>query len=224
MSEKSSGCGCCPECTGGPDCTCGCPDCVCGDCFADYCCENNCVHGSSKFVLSMSSSIVGMLFLSILALLLSISFLDAAFNTVSAIVAADFEFLVFFIAGILLIIGIVSLKAGDVTEGILFSVVGLSVVLAFVTEWFGYGTLPYFDWIVLFLLFIVLVILFVGRDITFGIGVLLFFIGFAFALIFGGDLALVIAGVMYLLAGIVLLYVAITDWIFVETGADLPLL
>jgi hypothetical protein len=172
----------------------------------------------------MSSSIVGMLFLSILALLLSISFLDAAFNTVSAINAADFEFLVFCMALILAVIGIFALKAGDVTEGILFFMVGLSVVLAYATEFFGFATLSYFDWILLFVLFIVLIVLFAGRDITFGIGVALFFIGLVFALIFSGDIATIISGVMYLLAGIVLLYVAITDWIFVETGADLPLL
>ena len=165
-----------------------------------------------------------MLFLSVLALLFSVSFLDAAFNSVSTIVATDFGFLLFLVAGILTIIGVFALKAGDVTEGILFFVAGLSVVLVFVTEWFGYGALPYFDWIVLFLLFIVMIILFAGRDITFGLGVMFFFIGFAFALIFTGDIATIIAGVMYLLAGIVLLYVAITDWIFVETGTDLPLL
>jgi hypothetical protein len=172
----------------------------------------------------MSSSIVGMLFLGILALLLSISFLDAAFNSASILVADDYNFLLFCVAGVLAIIGVFSLKAGDVTEGILFLLVGLSAVIAFGSVWFGFGALPYFDWMVVFVLFIIMLILFVGRDLTFGFGVTMFFIGFAFATTFGdGDIVAMVSGFSFLIAGVILLYVAITDWIFVETGVDLPL-
>jgi hypothetical protein len=165
-----------------------------------------------------------MVFLGILALLFSIKFLDAAFNAVPVIDAVDFEFLLFMVAGILVVVGIFSLKAGDVTEGLLFMVVGWSAVIAFVTGFYGYGALSYFDWMVAFVIFIAMMILFVGRDLTLGIGVLFFLIGFVFALAFEGELAATVAGVTFLIAGIVVLYVAVTDWIYVETGADLPLL
>ena len=225
MSEKSSGCGCCSNCTGGPDCTCGCPDCMCGSCYADNSCDSDCCCGGAKFMLSVSSSIVGMIFLGALALLFSISFLDAAFNTASIIIANDFGFLLFCVAGILALIGVFALRAGDVTEGILFFLVGLSVVILHGSELLGYGSVAYFDWIVIFVLFISMLILFVGRDITFGIGVMFFFIGFAFATAFApGDLVSLVSGFSFLFAGVVLLYVAITDWLFVETGIDLPLL
>jgi len=224
MSEKKSGCGCCSNCTGGPDCTCGCPDCMCGACYADNSVDDCCC-GGSKYMLSASASIVGMIFLGALALLLSIGYLDAAFNTATIINALDFEFLVLCIAGILALTGVFSLKVGDVTEGILFLVVGLSFVIQFASVLLGYGSVTYFDWIVVFLLFIIALILFAGRDITFGIGVLFYFIAFVFLAAFEfGDLVAMVAGGSFLIGGILMLYVAITDWIYVETGADLPLL
>jgi len=222
MSEKLSGCGCCSECTGGPDCACGCPDCTCGDCG---CCVDDCGCGESKFVLSAVSSIVGMLLLGVLAILLSISHLDAAWNSVSVIVTSDYGFLLFCVAAALAIAGIFALKAGDLTEGILFALVGLFFVITYGSDILGYGTLPYLGWIIVFVLFMVMLILFVGRDLTFGLGVLFFFIGFVFALAFDdGDIGPIIAGASFLIAGLILLYVAISDWIFVETGVDLPLL
>ena len=226
MSENKSGCGCCSECTGGPDCTCGCPDCICGDCscYSDCCVGSNCNCGESKFVLSTVSSILGMFFLGILAILFSINYLDAAWNIASVIVASDYEFLLLCTAAILALIGILSLKAGDVTEGILFFFVGFAVVLPSVCDYFGYGALPYYDWILALILFVVILLLFIGRDLTYGIAVLLYFIGFIFALVFTGDIVPIISGVTFLLAGLILLYVAISDWIFVDTGIDLPIL
>jgi hypothetical protein len=166
-----------------------------------------------------------MLFLGALALLFSIGYLDAAFNSATVLTDTDFEFLLFCVAGILALVGVFSLKVGDVTEGILFLLVGLSVVIVFGSELLGYGSLHYFDWIVVFLLFIIALILFAGRDITFGLGVLLFFIAYAFVAAFEfGDLVAMVAGITFLASGIIMLYVAITDWIYVETGADLPLL
>jgi hypothetical protein len=197
---------------------------MCGACYVDSC-DDDCCCGGSKFMLSASASIIGMIFLSALALLFSIGYLDAAFNSATATTDTDFEFLLFCVAGILALIGVFALKVGDVTEGILFLMVGLSVVITFGSELLGYGSLNYFNWIVVFLLFIIAMILFAGRDITFGIGVVLFFIAFAFVAAFEfGDLVAMVAGIAFLAAGIVLLYVAITDWIYVETGTDLPLL
>jgi len=176
-------------------------------------------------MLSSASSIVGMIFLGALALLSSIFYLDAAFNSASVIVANDFNFMLFCVAGILALIGVFSLKAGDVTEGILFLMVGLSVVIVYGSELLGYGSLTYFDWVVVFILFIIMLILFAGRDITFGLGVMMFFFAFAFVTAFdASDLVSMVAGFAFLAAGIILLYVAITDWIYVETGADLPLI
>jgi len=197
---------------------------MCGSCYVDSC-ESDCCCGESKFMLSVSSSIVGMIILGALALLFSIGFLDDAFNTASIINATDFNFLLFCVAGVLALIGVFALRAGDVTEGILFFMVGLSVVILHGSELLGYGPISYFDWVVVFILFIIMLILFVGRDITFGIGVMFFFIGFAFATAFAaGNLVSLVSGFSFLFAGVVLLYVAITDWLFVETGIDLPLL
>ncbi|MCL2143646.1 MAG: hypothetical protein FWH44_05270 [Methanomassiliicoccaceae archaeon] len=159
-----------------------------------------------------------------MAILFSVGYLDEAWNIASVIVTSDYDFLMFCTAAILTFIGLLSLKAGDMTEGILFIFVGLSTVLAFGTVQFGFGTLPYYDWILALILLIVMLLLFVGRDLTFGIAVFFFFVGFMFALVFSGDIVPIISGVSFLLAGLIFLYVAISDWIFVETGIDLPIL
>jgi len=227
MSEDSSGCGCCPDCTGEPGCTCGCPDCV----FCDYddcdcCCDmgGECYCGESKFVLSAVSSIVGMLFMGVLAILYSIGFLNDALD-VTVIIGTDMGFTLFCAAGVLAFCGVLSLKAGDLTEGILFSLVGLSALILNGGMILGFGPAGYFDWIALIVILIVAIILITGRDITFGISVLLFCGAWAFATVFGAqDFTNYVSGIFYLIAGILLVYVAVSDWIFVETGTDLPIL
>jgi len=230
MSEESSGCGCCPDCTGEPDCTC-CEDCMCGyyedDCCCcddhDHCCDDCCCE-ESRFVLSAVSSIVGMLFLGTLAILYSILYMNNVWE-VPKIVAADYSFLLFCVAAILTFIGIIAFKAGDMTEGMLFFLGGLSAVVANGAVLFGFGTVAYLDMVITVMLFVVALILFAGRDITFGISVIAIAVGFAFATCLSGyDAGLIAACIAYLIGGILLLYVAISDWLFVETGVDLPIL
>ena len=192
----------------------------------DCCCDTGgeCYCGESKFVLSAVSSIMGMLFLGILAIIYSIGLFNAAWN-VTTIIASDFGFLLFCVAGVLTICGILALKAGDLTEGILFFIVGVAALILNGGLVFGFGAAGYFDWIGVILVLIIAILLIIGRDLTFGISVLLFCGGWLFVTAFGGsDLTCNIAGGFYLLAGIILVYVAISDWIFVETGVDLPIL
>jgi|GEM_PF-2053181 len=223
MSEKSSGCGCCPECTGGPDCTCGCPDCTCGDCSSyNVCChDDSCCSGESKFVLSAVSSIVGMLFLGILAILYSINYMDVAWGL--APIDAGFVFLLLCVAGVLTFVGILAFKAGDVTEGMLFFIVGFAALVLHGGNMLGYGVPGYMGLIVAVILLIVVAALFAGRDRTFGVAVFAFLVGLLFVVVFEStSLGAPVAAIAFLISGAILLYVAISDWLFVETGADLP--
>ena len=222
MSEESSGCGCCPECTGGPDCTCGCPDCMCGDCscYAD-CVDCEC--GESKFVLSAVSSIVGMIFLGSLAILYSIFYMNDAWD-LGLILGDDLSFILVAVALILSAAGVLSLRAGDLTEGLLFGLVGFTVLLEQLSSFWGFDSLFYMHWIVAIVLLVVILILFIGGDTTFGIATLLFVVGLAFFLIFDTALVPTVCGITFLISGILFLYIAISDWLFVETGIDLPIL
>ena len=199
---------------------------MCGE-YDDWdCCFDNgvCECGESKFVLSAVSSIMGMLFLGILAIIYSIGLFNDAWN-VTTIVASDLGFVLFCVAAVLTICGILALKAGDLTEGILFFIVGLAAMILNGGAVFGFGAVGYFDWIGIILVLIIAILLISGRDLTFGISVLLFCIGWLFVTVFeASDLLFGISGAFYLIAGIILVYVAISDWIFVETGVDLPIL
>jgi hypothetical protein len=164
-----------------------------------------------------------MFFLGLLALLLAITYINDAWN-LTTIVAHDLTILVLIVAVILGIAGLFSLKAGDLTEGILFSFVGLIFFVSSVAQLHGFGTISYLDWIFVLVMIIAALILLAGRDITFGLAVILFAVGFLFELAFSGSLVNVISGLAYLFAGLLLVYVAISDWIYVETGKDLPIL
>ena len=181
MSEKSSGCGCCSECTGSPDCTCGCPECACG-CSAGGCYDDGCCCGESKFVLSSVSSIVGMLFLGILAILYSINYMDVAWSITT--IDAGFNFLLLCVAGVLTFVGILAFKAGDMTEGMLFFIVGFAALVLHGGNILGYGVPGYMGLIVAIVLFVVIGALFAGRDITFGIAVFFFILGLLFVVFF----------------------------------------
>ena len=223
MSEKSSGCGCCSECTGGPDCTCGCPDCACCDSAYGGCCDDGCCCGESKFVLSSVSSIVGMLFLGILAILYSINYMDVAWGITT--IDAGFKYMLICVALVIAFVGFLAFKAGDMTEGMLFFIVGFSALMFHVGSIFGYSIPGYMGIILVIILFIAAIALFMGRDITFGFAVILFIVGLLAVVTLGStDVGVLLAALTFLLSGIILLYVAISDWLFVETGADLPIL
>jgi hypothetical protein len=165
-----------------------------------------------------------MIFLGILALLYSMAYMNDVWGFPS-VVAADMSFLLFCIGGILAFIGVIAFKAGDVTEGILFAFAGISALIANGALIFGFASVAYLDWIVLIIILMVAVILFLGGDTTFGLAVLLIALGSLFAAAFGStDLGPIAACIAYLAAGVMLLYVAISDWLFVETGVDLPIL
>ena len=188
------------------------------------CCQDDgCACGESKFVLSAVSSIVGMLFLGILAILYSINYMDVAWSVTT--IDAGFDFLLVCVAAVLTFAGYLAFKAGDMTEGMLFFIVGFSALILHGGDILGYGIPSYMGIIVAIVLFVAMAALFAGRDTTFGIAVLLFIIGLLFVVFFGStDIGAPVAAITFLISGIVLLYVAISDWLFVETGADLPIL
>jgi len=164
-----------------------------------------------------------MLFFGLLALLLAITYLNDAYDF-TTIVANDLTILMLIVVAVLGIAGLFSLKAGDLTEGLMFSLVGLVFFVSLAAELHGFGTISYMSWILVLVLVIAFAILLAGRDTTFGIAVILFTLGFVFELAFSGNLVNIISGLAYLFAGILLLYIAISDWIYVETGEDLPIL
>jgi hypothetical protein len=164
-----------------------------------------------------------MLFLGILAILYSINYMDVAWGVTT--IDAGFNFLLLCVAGVLAFVGILAFKAGDMTEGMLFFIVGFAALALHGGDILGYGIPSYAGLIVAIILLVVIGALFAGRDITFGIAVLLFLIGLLFVIFFAGtDIGAPVAAIAFLISGIILLYVAISDWLFVETGADLPIL
>jgi hypothetical protein len=196
---------------------------MCGGYSTNCCNDCSCDCGDSKYVLSAVSSIVGMLFLGILAILYSLNYMDVAWNLVT--IDPGFEFLMLCVAAVLTFAGIFSLKAGDVTEGLLFFIVGVSALMLHGGDFLGYGVPAIAGWILALILFVVVIILLKSRDVTFGIAVFIFLVGLLFIVAFEGtELAPIVAALAFLLAGAILLYVAISDWLYVETDADLPLL
>ena len=201
---------------------------MCGDCGDYACCNNECICGESKFVLSAVSSVVGMLFLGILAILYAIFRLDIVWNLTGVVYGPSYDFMILCVSGILALSGIIALKAGDLTEGLLFALVGFFAFIAAAdTLFFGYGGVFWImDWLLFLLLMVIVMLLFSSKDRTFAFAVALFAIGTLVLIAFGGtsgDFAPMVAGIMFLLAGLIFLYVAISDWLFVETGADLPI-
>ncbi|MDR2865988.1 MAG: hypothetical protein LBV13_01070 [Methanomassiliicoccaceae archaeon] len=200
---------------------------MCGDCadYADCCCDSGgCCCGESKFVLSAVSSVVGMLFVGILAILYSIVYLSDALDF--TIIYSNFDYMFLCVGGVLTLIGIVALKAGDLTEGIIFTIIGLAAfVMSYGALFLGLGIDPILGWLVALVLLLAGFILIAGRDITFGIAVLLLDLGLVVSVAFAGtDVVGMVSGLAFLFGGIVFLYIAISDWLFVETGADLPIL
>jgi len=165
-----------------------------------------------------------MLLVGVLALLLAISYLNDAWDF-TAIVVEDFNIVLFVVAAILGATGIFSLKAGDLTEGILFASIGLLFLVSSASVVLGFGTFAYFGWIIVIVLFAAFAILLASRNVTFGLAAIIFTIGFMFALAFGdSEMVGLVSGIAYLIAGVLFLYVGISDWIYVETGEDLPIL
>jgi hypothetical protein len=196
---------------------------MCGGSSTNCCNDCSCDGGESRFVLSAVSSIVGMLFLGILAILYSINYMDVAWSVTT--IDANFVFLLLGAAAVLTFAGIFSLKAGDVTEGILFLFVGVSALMLHGGYFLGYGLPAIGGWILALILFVVVIILLKSRDITFGIAVFIFLVGLLFVAAFESTtVGPMVACIAFLLAGAILLYVAISDWLYVETDADLPIL
>jgi hypothetical protein len=196
---------------------------MCG-CVSTNCCDEcGCECGESEFVLSAVSSIVGMLFLGILAILYSVNYMDVAWDVTT--IDAGFVFLLLGAAGVLTFAGIFSLKAGDITEGLLFSIVGVSALMLHGGYFFGYDVPIIAGWILALVLFVIVIILLKSMDITFGIAVFAFLAGLLFVVAFGStEIGPIVACLAFLLSGILLLYVAISDWLYVEMGVDLPIL
>ncbi|MCL2607161.1 MAG: hypothetical protein FWD92_01200 [Methanomassiliicoccaceae archaeon] len=230
MNKKISGCDCCSECTNSPDCKCNCPDCTCGCCTNNDCCcgddcdcraNYDCCCVESKFLLSAVSSIMGMIFMGVFAVLFSI----AAMNTVWDLTTFDaygYTFMLFCVAAALALAGIISLKAGDMTEGILFSLTGFTMAVVFGGALYGYEAAVYMEWILAAMLLVIAFVLLAGRDTMFGIAVSMFFAGLTLSFVSGQDLVTAASGITFLISGVILMYVAISDWMFVEEGIDLP--
>jgi len=166
---------------------------------------------------------MGMLFMGILGIMLSVLMI----NTVWELTVFDpfgFAFLVSCVAGVLAFAGVISLKAGDMTEGILFTLTGFTMLVGFGGILYGFLVVTYIEWILAAFLLVIALVLLIGRDTTFGIAVSLFFTGLMFSFIYGSDIVATISGIAFLASGIVLMYVAISDWLFVEEGIDLPIL
>jgi hypothetical protein len=175
------------------------------------------------FVLSAVSSIVGMLFLGILAILYSVNYMDVAWDVTT--IDDSFVFLLLGVAGVLTFAGIFSLRSGDITEGLLFFTVGVSALMLHGGYFFGYGIPVIAGWVLALVLFVAVIVLLNSRDITFGIAVFSFLAGLLFVVAFGStELGPIVAFLAFLFSGVLLLYVAISDWVYVETGADLPIL
>jgi len=162
-----------------------------------------------------------MLFLGILAILYSINYMDVAWNITT--IDPGFSFLLVCVAGVLAFVGILALKAGDITEGILFFIVGFGALALHGGAMLGYNVPGYAGLIVAIILFVVIVMLFASRDRTFGISVVFFLIGLLAVVFFESTaIGAPLAAIAFIISGLILLYVAISDWLFVETGADLP--
>jgi len=165
-----------------------------------------------------------MLLVAVLALLLAVSYLNDAWDF-TTIVAKDFNVVLAAVSVILGGVGIFSLKSGDLTEGILFSAVGMLFLVTSVSAIYGLGMVAYFGWIIMIVLLMVIAILLASHDISFGLATALFAIAYMFALAFSSSDALnMVAGFAYLVAGALFFYIAVSDWVYVETGEDLPLL
>jgi len=164
-----------------------------------------------------------MLFLGILAILYSINYMDVAWDV--ATIDAGFVFLLICVAGVLTFTGILAFKAGDMTEGMLFFIIGFAALVLHGGDFLGFDIPAYMGLIVAIIAFIAAAALFAGRDNTFGIAVVIFVIGMlVVVLLESTSIGAPVAAIAFLISGIILLYVAISDWLFVETGADLPIL
>ena len=212
MSERSSGCGCCGDCTGDGNCGCGCPDCKCCD---NRCC-GECDCGS--YVLSAVSSIAGMMFLGVLALVYSLHYMNAEWD----LGMFDSVPMLPYIAVAIMAIGIFALIAGDLTEGMTFLIAGFVSFISLGA--IGHDAPNAAAVIFAAVLVISALILSVNSDMMFGIAVFFFAIGLIAMSLFSGDIESYVAMAGFLMSGAILLYIAISDWLFVETGIDLPML
>jgi len=165
-----------------------------------------------------------MLLVAVLALLLAVSYLNDAWGF-TTIATKDFNVVLAAVSVILGGVGIFSLKSGDLTEGILFSSVGMLFLVTSASAVLGLGMVAYFGWIMMIVLLMVIAILLASHDLSFGLATVIFGIGYMFALAFGNtDTVNLVAGFAYLIAGALFFYIAVSDWVYVETGEDLPLL
>jgi hypothetical protein len=139
-------------------------------------------------------------------------------------IGSGISFLLMAVALILAVAGVLALRAGDVTEGLLFGLVGFIVLLGELAPIYGYDPLIYANWMLAFLLIVIILVLFISGDVMFGGAVMAFTVGFVVFLIFDTSFVDIVSGFMFLLSGILFLYIAISDWLYVETGIDLPIL
>ncbi|MCL2890382.1 MAG: hypothetical protein FWF40_00635 [Methanomassiliicoccaceae archaeon] len=175
-------------------------------------------------MLSAVCSVVGMLLVAVLALLLAVSYLNDAWGF-TTIATKDFNVVLAAVSVIMGGVGIFSLKSGDLTEGILFCSIGMLFLVTSASAILGLGMVAYFGWIVMIVVLMVIAILLASHDISFGLAAALFAIGYMFALAFSSsDVLNMVAGLAYLVAGVLFFYIAVSDWVYVETGEDLPLL
>jgi len=164
-----------------------------------------------------------MLFMGILGILLGAGMINGAWD-LTTLDPYGFAFLLFCVSGVLAFSGVISMKAGDMTEGILFTLTGFTMLAVFGGMLYGASVTVYMEWILAIVLLVIVLVLLNGRDTTFGIAVSLFFVGLMFSFVYGSDAVMAVSGIAFIASGIVLMYIAISDWLFVEEGIDLPIL
>ncbi len=169
-------------------------------------------------------SVMCLFFFSMTLIIVGLNYMN---NSMNMFDATGTEYTIFkIVAGALLIaMAYYAGKNDMITEGMLIGMWGVSIFIFGLSAWYGFNGFFLIDVMIGIGTLVATTILFATYNILSGISSLLMAIAFLVSSLFNGDTSILIAGIALLVSGIVFLYQAIGNWIFLETEKDvLPVL
>jgi hypothetical protein len=121
---------------------------------------------------------------------------------------------------LLIIAAYVSFKSGLLSESMVMAALGLSIFVFGIMIMFDADGPKLLDLLCAVVFIVAAVSMFVTRDILMGIATILMAVAFIVSVFVTGDIVSKVSGLLIFIPGLMYLYCAIGNWLFVETGKD----
>ena len=121
---------------------------------------------------------------------------------------------------LLIIAAYVSFKSGLVSESMVMAAFGLSMFVFGIMTAFSSNGPKLLDLMCAIVFIVAAISMFATKDIFMGIATILMAAAFLMYVFFTGDIVSEVGGILMFIPGLMYLYCAIGNWLFVETGRD----